>query len=183
MRALWLHYPSDSAAVSRGDVYLWGRDLLVAPVTEQGATERALYLPPGDWWDFWSGERVTGGREITREVDLETLPLYVRSGAIVASGPLKQSTSEGSDEPLRLTVYPGQDGATTLYEDDGATFNYRRGDWMGLQLKWKDSQRTLTLHLVAGSRMRPPWRRDIEVKLDDSVQNVEFDGRPLSVRF
>src|SRR5439155_17052198 len=99
MRALWLHYPSDSAAVVRGDVYLWGRDILVAPVTGQGATARTLYLPPGDWWDFWTGVRVTGGREITREVDLETSPLYVRSGAIIATGPVKQSTSESSDEP------------------------------------------------------------------------------------
>ena len=96
MRALWLHYPSEPAAIACGDVYLWGRDILVAPVTEKGATQRTLYLPAGDWWDFWTGERVAGGRKITRAVDLATLPLYVRAGAIIATGPVKQSTERGA---------------------------------------------------------------------------------------
>ena len=183
MRSLWLHYPDDPEAVRRGDEYLWGRDILVAPVVEKGATSRRLYLPRGHWFDFWTRERHDGGREIERAVDLETLPLFIREGAILPLGPVKQYVNEKIDAPLTITIYPGADGECLFYEDDGISFNYRRGDWMGLQLKWKDSQRTLTLHLVAGSRMRPPWRRDIEVKLDDSVQNVEFDGRPLSVRF
>ena len=101
MRALWLHYPSDPKAVARGDVYLWGRDILVAPVVEKGATQRTLYLPPGDWYDFWSGERSPAGGEITRAVDLATLPLYVRAGAIIATGPVKQHTDEIPDAPLR----------------------------------------------------------------------------------
>ena len=92
MRALWLHYPDDAAAVARGDQFLWGRDLLVAPVVEQGATARKVYLPRGSWYDFWNGERVEGGREISRTVDLETMPLYVRAGAIVPMGPVKQYT-------------------------------------------------------------------------------------------
>jgi alpha-glucosidase/alpha-D-xyloside xylohydrolase len=137
---------------------LWGRDILVAPVTQKGATVRTLYLPAGDWWDFWSGERVAGGREIAREVDLETLPLYVRSGAIIATGPVKQSTSESSDEPLRLTVYPGQDGATTFYEDDGVSLGHQRGDWQAFHLSWNDRTRRLKLSLVPGSRPMPRER-------------------------
>ena len=75
IRAMWLHYPDDPAAVSRGDQYLWGRDVLVAPVVEQGATSRKLYLPRGNWYDFWTNERIEGGQEMTRKVDLETIPL------------------------------------------------------------------------------------------------------------
>ena len=183
MRSLWLHYPDDPEAVRRGDEYLWGRDILVAPVVEKGATSRRLYLPRGHWFDFWTSERHDGGREIERAVDLETLPLFIREGAILPLGPVKQYVNEKIDAPLTITIYPGADGECLFYEDDGISFNYRHGDWMGLQLKWKDSQRTLTLHLVTGSRMRAPLRRDIEVKVGDSVQNVEFDGRPLSVRF
>src|SRR5438034_6561063 len=82
MRALWLHYPNDRPAISRGDEYLWGRDLLVAPVTEQGANSRKLYLPRGDWYDFWTEEKLAGGREVSRDVDLATMPLYARAGAI-----------------------------------------------------------------------------------------------------
>ncbi|MGD0301236.1 MAG: TIM-barrel domain-containing protein, partial [Bryobacteraceae bacterium] len=111
MRSLWLHYPSDPAAVARGDEYLWGRDILVAPVTEQGATSRRIYLPRGLWYDFWSNERHDGGREISRDVDLETMPLYVRAGAILPFGPVKQYTSEQVDAPLTLSIYPGADGS------------------------------------------------------------------------
>src|ERR1700721_1992023 len=85
-----------------GANFLWGRDLLVAPVVEPGATSRAVYLPSGDWWDLWTGERVKGGREITRAVDLETIPLYARAGAIVPMGPVKQFTDEKIDGPLAI---------------------------------------------------------------------------------
>src|SRR5262249_11958401 len=119
MRALWLHDPDDSAARSRGDEYLWGPDLLVAPVTEKGATSRRLYLPRGRWYDFWSGERHEGGREIDRPVDLATVPLYIRAGAILPMGPVRQYTGEEVDGPLSLRVYPGADGRFQLYEDDG----------------------------------------------------------------
>jgi alpha-glucosidase/alpha-D-xyloside xylohydrolase len=74
LRALWLHYPDDPKAVACGDQYLWGRDVLVAPVVEEGATSRRVYLPRGAWYDFWSGDRLEGGAEISRKVDLETMP-------------------------------------------------------------------------------------------------------------
>ncbi|HEV2445939.1 MAG TPA: TIM-barrel domain-containing protein, partial [Candidatus Sulfopaludibacter sp.] len=129
LRALWLHYPDDAEAVARGDEYLWGRDLLVAPVVEKGATSRELYLPRGPWYDFWSGERMEGGRKITRAVDLETTPLYVRAGTILPMGPVKQFTEEKVDAPLEITIYPGANGTFLLYEDDGRSFDYRKGAW------------------------------------------------------
>ena len=181
MRGLWLHYPDDPEAVRRGDEYLWSRDLLVAPVVEKGATARRLYLPRGRWFDFWTNERVDGGREIDRLVDLETLPLFVREGAILPLGPVKQYVNEKVDAPLSITVYPGAHGEFLLYEDDGVSFDYRRGNWMGLQIEWNDAQRALAMRLAPGSRMRPPLRRSIEVKFGNLSKNVEFDGRPLEV--
>ena len=183
MRSLWLHYPDDPEAVKRGDEYLWGREMLVAPVVEKGATSRRVYLPRGHWYDFWTNERFDGGREIERAVDLETLPLFVREGGILPFGPVKQYVSEKVDGPLSITVYPGAGSEFHFYEDDGISFNYRQGDCMGLQLKWNDAQRTLTIHLAAGSRLRPPMPRSIEVKLGNSSKLVEFNGRPLQVRF
>jgi alpha-glucosidase/alpha-D-xyloside xylohydrolase len=183
MRSLWLHYPSDPAAVARGDEYLWGRDILVAPVTEQGATSRRIYLPRGLWYDFWSNERHDGGREISRDVDLETMPLYVRAGAILPFGPVKQYTSEQVDAPLTLSIYPGADGSFLLYEDDGSSFNYRKGEWMGVEMTWNDRQRLLHLTWSKGSRLLPPKRSDLVVKMGDATRQVIFDGHPLEVRF
>ena len=183
MRALWLHYPRDAAAVVRGDEYLWGRDILVAPVVDQGATERRLYLPQGTWYDFWTNEKHDGGRDIARKVDLETIPLYVRAGAIVPLGPLKQYTGEKAEGPLDITVHPGADGSFLLYEDDGGSFEYRKGEWMGIQMAWTDARKTLTLRLATGSKMIPPAQREMRVKMGDVTKSVVFSGRKMEIRF
>jgi len=184
MRALWLHYPDDRAAVNRGDEYLWGRDILMAPVTEPGAKSRRLYLPRGAWYDFWTGEKLDGGREVERPVDLQTTPLYVRAGAIIPSGPVRQYTGEKVDGPLTLQIYPGADGSFLLYEDDGRTFNFRQGEWMGVEAAWNDRQRRLTLRLAAGSRMLAPQERAIEVRLtaEKLIRRVTFSGRPVELK-
>jgi alpha-glucosidase (family GH31 glycosyl hydrolase) len=183
MRALWLYYPDDPKAVACADQYLLGRNLLVAPVVEQGAASRRVYLPRGDWYDFWTGESQAGGREISRAVDLETVPLYIPAGSILPLGPVKQYTGETSDQPLSISIYPGADASFLLYEDDGSTFNYRHGEWMGIQMEWNDSRRSLTLRLASGSRMLPPLHRNIEAKLGETVRSVVFDGNPVDTRF
>jgi len=179
LRALWLHYPRDPQAVACQDEYLWGRDLLVAPVVEQGATSRSIYLPRGGWYDFWTGERVPGGAKISRKVDLETTPLYVRAGTILPLGPVKQYVMEKVDQPLSISIYPGADASFLLYEDDGISFSYRKGEWMGVQMLWHDARRELTLSLAGGSRMLPPSPRKFEVTLGQITRAIFFDGHPV----
>jgi alpha-glucosidase/alpha-D-xyloside xylohydrolase len=183
MRALWLHFPDDRRSVECADEYLWGNSVLVAPVVEKGATTRQVYLPPGGWFDFWTGERLEGAREIRRPVDLETLPLYVRAGSILPLDPVKQYVGEKVDGPLSLTIYPGADGWFSLYEDDGNSFNYRKGEWMGIEMTWKDARRTLDLRLAPGSRMLAPERRAIAVELSGKSKSVSFDGKGVSITF
>ena len=182
MRALWLHYPDDATAVLRGDEYLWGRDVLVAPVVEKGATTRNVYLPRGDWYDFWTEEKLAGGREISKAVDLATTPLYVRAGAILPLGPVKQYTAEKVDAPLTLVVYPGADGAFTLYEDDGATFDYQRGEFTKIQINWNNGRRTLSLRLANGSKMPPPRKIEIRVAGEKTTREAVFAGRALEIK-
>jgi alpha-glucosidase (family GH31 glycosyl hydrolase) len=183
IRALWLHYPDDSVAVARSDEYMWGRDVLVAPVTEKGATSRKLYLPRGTWYDFWTEEKIEGGREIDRKVDLATTPLYVRAGAVLPMGPVKQYSDEPVDGPLTLVVYPGVNGTTPLYEDDGKTFDYRNGEFMKVEMNWADANRRLNLRLASG-RMLPPTRRSIEARLagQTTTRSATFEGRPVEIR-
>ena len=183
MRALWLHYPEDPIAVARQDQYLWGRQILVAPIVEKAATARAVYLPRGNWYDFWTNDRVEGGREIRRSVDLETMPLYVAAGTLLPLGPVKQYTSESVDQPLSISVYPGADGSFLLYEDDSRSFDYRKGGWMGTKLNWSDESRTVTLTLVPESRMLPPLRRNVSVNVLGTEKNLIFDGNRVEVRF
>jgi alpha-glucosidase (family GH31 glycosyl hydrolase) len=183
MRALWLHFPDDPKAVECGDEYLWGRSVLVAPVVEKGATTRRVYLPRSAWYDFWSGERLAGGREITRPVDLETMPLFVREGSILPLGPVKQFSAEKVDEPLAISIYPGGDASFLLYEDDGTSFDYRKGEWMGTQMAWDDTRKILGLRLAPGSRMSSPKSRAIKVQLAEVTRNITFDGKPVEVSF
>ena len=148
-------------------------------MVEQGATARKVYLPRGSWYDFWNGERVEGGREISRTVDLETMPLYVRAGAIVPMGPVKQYTGEKVDGPITVTVYPGANGAFLLYEDDGSSFDYRRGEWMGLQMSWNDGRKALSVKL-AGKLL---GERELEVVMGRDTRRVRFEGRAVEVKF
>jgi alpha-glucosidase (family GH31 glycosyl hydrolase) len=184
MRALWLHYPDDPRSVERGDEYLWGRDILVAPVTEKGATKRRLYLPRGQWYDFWTNEVVEGGRELERAVDLATIPLYVRAGAIIPMGPVKQFATQESRQPLELVIYPGADADYVLYEDDGVSFDYEHGEYMRLRAAWNDKGRQITLSLMEGSRLFPARPRTFEVSLasTNKRQTVSFDGTIMRVK-
>src|SRR3984957_8333497 len=181
MRPLLLHFPNDPRSVECSDQYLWGKSVLVAPVVEKAATERRVYLPQGGWYDFWTNERIEGGREITRPVDLETMPLYVRAGSILPLGPVKQFVDEKVDGPLSVSIYPGADASFMLYEDDGKSFNYRKGEWMGIQMNWHDSGRKLDLELAPGSRLL--GSRSIEVQLQGITKKVTFAGKTISVSF
>ncbi|MDA2925763.1 DUF5110 domain-containing protein [Acidobacteria bacterium AH-259-G07] len=184
MRPLWLHYSDDPRGVLRDDEYLWGRDILVAPVFEKGATSREVYLPEGHWYDFWTREKLQGGREVTRDVDLETTPLYVRSGAIIPTGPVKQYTAEEVNGPITLSVYPGSDGTASVYEDDGMTFDFREGEFMRLQCDWRDEEKRLDLRLAPGSRLLQPSRQ-IRVRLVTTGESrlIEFRGQAVSIEF
>jgi alpha-glucosidase len=183
MRALWLHYPDDPIAVARGDEYLFGRDFLVAPIVEKGATTRTVYLPRGTWYDFWTGEKHEGGREITKQVDLATLPLYVRAGAVIPMGPIKQYVAEASKDPTTLVVAPGASAESFLYEDDGASFDFRNGESMRVALKWNDAARKLQLRLASGTRMLKDEPITLDARLIGSTQTTKivFKGEPLSI--
>jgi alpha-glucosidase (family GH31 glycosyl hydrolase) len=182
MRALWLHYPDDPMAVACGNEYLFGKNLLVAPVVEKGEAIRQVYLPKGSWYDFWTNERMEGGREVRREVDLETIPLYVRAGSILPLGPVKQYSSESVDQPITVSIHPGADGSFQLYEDDGISFEHRKGVWMGIQMSWNDAKRSLILHLEPGSRMLKS-SRNLEIKMGQETRSVSFDGNPIKISF
>jgi len=184
MRALWLHYPDDLQATERGDEYLWGRDILVAPVTERSATSRNLYLPRGDWYDFWTEERLEGGREVLRPVDLATVPLYVRAGAVLPMGPIKQYAAEKIDPLFAITLYPGPAGEFVLYEDDGESYGYEQGEFMRLRALWNFRDRQLTLRLAEGSKMRAPSPRVFTVRLvpNSHTLAIQFDGMPVTLQ-
>jgi len=146
MRALVFDFPSDARALDISDEYMFGPSLLVAPVTAKDATARDVYLPVGpDWYDFWTGQRFSGGQTIHRAAPLAVLPLYVRAGSILPMGPEEEYAGEYPDAPIELRIYPGGDADTSLYSDDGLTYAYEKGQYAWLPVHWNDATRELTL--------------------------------------
>ena len=183
MRAMWLAFPGDAEALTVEDAYMWGDALLVAPVTVAGAKQRVVYLPEGRWYEYWSQAKVSGGAEVTAACDLDTLPLYVKAGAIVPMGPVKQYATERSSEPLDVHVYPGADGRFLLYEDDGVSMDYARGSYSVIEIDWTDAVRTLQMRLAEGVRMQmfTSKRMVVHVAGETGTKSVVFAGSPVSV--
>jgi alpha-D-xyloside xylohydrolase len=144
MRALAMDFPGDQRVADIGDEYMLGPAFLVAPVTEQGATSREVYLPAGtDWYNFWTGERVKGGMKIMVDAPIDTIPLFVRAGSIVPLGSAVESTHE-AQKIAKVRVYPGGDGDFTLFSDDGETYAYENGGGTVTRLHWDDTSRKLS---------------------------------------
>ena len=110
----------------------------MAPVTEQGAPTRSVYLPAGtDWYNFWTNERLHGGQRVTVAAPIDTLPLFVRAGAIVPLGVPVESTNE-VQKIAKVRVYAGADGDFQLYSDDGTTYDYEKGKDEITHLHWSN---------------------------------------------
>jgi alpha-glucosidase/alpha-D-xyloside xylohydrolase len=170
IRPIWFAARTDEKALSRADEFLFGDSFLVAPVLRPGASRRAVYLPAGKWWDYWSGEAMEGGRELSRPVDLKTMPLYVKAGAIVPFGPVRQYTAEPVNGTVTLRIHPGADGSFALYEDDGESFRYEQGQFTRVFCEWRDRERTLTLRTDPGGR--PATGRNMRVSLAGSAAST-----------
>lgn len=151
MRSLPLEFSSDPEAQKISDQFLFGPALLINPITTEGATQRTVYLPAGrDWVDFWTGKRVDGGQRITTEAPLETIPIYAKAGSIVVLGPQVESASEKAD-PIELRIYPGANADSTLYEDEGDSYDYEHGVDSVIPIHWDENTKTLTVGDRIGS--------------------------------
>jgi alpha-glucosidase (family GH31 glycosyl hydrolase) len=194
MRAMWVHYPGDVRARGLGTQFLWGRDLLVAPVFTKGATSREVYLPSGEWYDWWTNEKAaggeagggTGGRTVTRPVDLGTMPLYVRAGAIIPVDPVRQYTAQPIAEPTMLKIYGGADGEFTLYADDGISQEYVEGRGTWIKMTWNDRAKRLTLEPGAPKgATNLATKRTFRAHLlpAGTSKEINYEGKRIEIRF
>jgi alpha-glucosidase len=126
-RPLFYEFPEDAECAAIEDQFMLGPSLLVAPVVERGARERRVHLPPGRWMSWHDDSQHVGPRRVTVAAPLESLPMFLRAGAIVPTQSPIRHTRETPEEPCIFEVAPGDDGAATLVEDDGETTAYRRG--------------------------------------------------------
>ena len=177
MRGLVMDFPNDPAARDIADQYLFGPALLVAPVTEAGAVSRPVYLPLGfDWYDFETGEKHAGGRTIDAAAPLERMPLFVRAGSIVPTGPAIQHTGESLNAPLTLNVFTGADGAFEIYEDDGLSYGYEQGEWSRIPVSYDEARGTLTIGARVGGFDGMAQEREVSVRWITGTETPPADS-------
>ena len=198
-RALVMDFPADKAVWGCADEFMFGHSLLVAPVVHaqytpekvayddtpvdfSPARSTQVYLPKGsDWYDFWTGERLKGGRTVTRETHLDTVPLYARAGAIIPLGPDVQYSGEKPWDDLEVRVYPGADGRFVLYEDEGDTYRYEQGACSTIEFTLRG--RTLSIGARSGAFPGMPQQRRFRVVTPDgAVREVSYDGSALKIQ-
>ncbi|MGA8161452.1 MAG: TIM-barrel domain-containing protein [Acidobacteriaceae bacterium] len=146
MRPLVMDWRTNEKVREIGDQYLFGPSILVNPVTTEGATSRSVYLPPAPgWYDFWTGEQLKGDQTLLAPAPLDRMPLYVKAGSILPLGPAVEYATEEPNAPLELRIYRGADAAFTLYQDEGDSYDYEKGEYATIPLHWDDATSTLTI--------------------------------------
>ena len=145
MRPLVMDFRTDTNVFNVADQFMFGPALMACPVTGAGKVNRIVYLPGRSiWFDFWTGDRFSGGQYVTAASPIETMPLYVRAGSIIPYGPDIQFAAQSSD-PIELRVYRGANGHFTLYEDENDNYDYEKGIYATISFDWNDARQTLTI--------------------------------------
>jgi alpha-D-xyloside xylohydrolase len=165
MRPLVMDFRNDVRAQNIGDEFLFGPALLVAPVTEQAATARHLYLPDTTWYDFWTGQIAAGGRAIDAQSPIDKLPLYVRAGSILPLGPDAEYAAEKVPDPIEIRIYTGANATFTLYEDENDNYNYEKGAHATILFSWDESAHHLTIDDRVGNYPGMPQGRTFRIIL------------------
>jgi alpha-glucosidase (family GH31 glycosyl hydrolase) len=187
-RPLVLNYQDDPNTYNIDDQFMIGSDLLVAPVTRPDVTSRLVYLPRGVWYDYWTGKSYQGGTMYRVDAPLETVPMFVRGGAIIPHGPEMRFTGEKPVSPLYFAIYPDEKGSasTTLYEDDGLTPDYTRGVFRRTTINVARSGRRYVVNIAepVGS-YRPTTRTfQFQIKSHDPLDRtvLSFNDRGVAER-
>jgi alpha-D-xyloside xylohydrolase len=184
MRGLVMDFPQDLKASNLNDAYMFGPSLLINPVYTYKDTNRSLYLPAGQgWYDLYSGKYFKGGQQITADAPYERMPVYVKEGSILPTGPALQYTSEKQADPLTIFVYGGKDAAFTMYEDEGTNYNYEKGAFTTIELKYTEATKTLTIGTRKGSYKGMLQNRNVRVVLigQKSAKALDFDQQTTNV--
>jgi alpha-glucosidase len=164
-RPLLLEYPDDPATWERDDEFLFGSDLLVAPVLREEAGDREVYLPAGDWYDYYRGWRFGGRRSHLIPVTMEAIPVFVRGGALIFRQPVVQHTGEMAGQALRVAVFPAARSEGSLYEDAGEGFGYRQGAYSRRHFAQKRDGGRVTIDVGAPEGSWRPAPRDVVFEL------------------
>jgi alpha-glucosidase (family GH31 glycosyl hydrolase) len=210
MRALMMDFVKDPKVYDIDNRFMFGKSILVAPVTDSMYVNRTrdgwtvadfstvkiqkIYLPEGaDWYDFWTGEKIKGGQEISKAAPIDIIPLYIKAGTILPWGPKVQYAEEKNWDNLDIFIYPGTDTEFVLYEDENDNYNYEKGIYSTIKMKWNDTNQTLTIGTRKGEFPGMLSKRTFRITLlpvgksiwsspDKADRLIVFEGKGINVK-
>ena len=179
MRGLVMDFAKDRTVLNINDQYLFGPSLLVNPVCGYKLTAREVYLPTSaGWYDLYSGKWFEGGQKIIADAPYERMPVFVKAGSIIPFGPDLQYTSEKPADTITLNIYSGADASFNLYEDEGTNYNYEKGSFSVIPIKYKEATKTITIEDRKGSFEGMLQNRDFRINIisPDKSKRLDFDA-------
>ena len=195
MRSLLFDFMEDKKAREVKEGFMFGPSLLVYAVTEpmyyeagnvkiEKAKTRDCYLPEGtDWYDYWTGAYYTGGQVVTMGTPIDSIPVFVRAGTVLPAAGGLQYADEVTGALLELQIYPGADGVFVLYEDEGNNYNYEKGNYTTIELRWEDADRCLTIGKRRGYYDGMEKTRTFRIRLGGMVKEVSYTGEEETIPF
>ncbi|WP_379936947.1 glycoside hydrolase family 31 protein [Mariniflexile gromovii] len=186
MAPLVYQYPTDKNTWEIKDQLLFGESMMAGFVTEYQKREKEMYFPKGDWYNFWTSEKIEGGRNISVKAPLDETPLYVKAGSIIPMSPPVQYATERTEDPMEIRVYPGKDAEYVMYLDDNESYNYEKGMYSEVIITYSEKNKTLKIKKGYDQYMRfPDIRMLILVTMvgSDKYEEFFFDGTEKQIKF
>jgi alpha-D-xyloside xylohydrolase len=195
MRPLVMDFADDNKALEQKYEYMFGPSILVAPVVKPTVNRWEVYLPEykAGWYDFWTGDKVAGGQTLSVEATIDKIPLFVKAGSIIPLGSEKQYTTEKIDEITELRIYAGANASCRLYEDDGVSYNYEKGQSAAVDVNWNEEKQTLTIGNRIGSfsgmtkviNFKIVWvnkNKGTGIRLSSNTKALKYCGDFISIK-
>jgi alpha-D-xyloside xylohydrolase len=186
MSPLVYYYPNDKNTWGIKDQLFFGESIMVGFVTNYQQRTKEMYLPEGDWFNFWNNEKVSGNKKMTVETPLNSIPVFVKAGSIIPMGPKIQYATQATEEPVTIKVYPGNDAEYVLYLDDNESYDYENGEYSEIVFSYSEATKEVKITKGKGSYIdfaKEPMNFNVELIGADKKDAVVFKGTELLVKF
>lgn len=182
MRALVLDYQDDPNVYEITDQYLFGESMMICPVTTKGAKTRTVYLPEGNWTNYWTGEQFEGKQYLNVLCPIEEMPIFIKGGAIIPSQEVVQYVGEKEIETITLDIYPDGNSSFSLYDDDGKSLDYQKGKYAltTIEVNAEDDKVEVTIQPAEGKYKLDD--RTYEIRLYGNYSAAKSNGKSLKIQ-
>tara|TARA_B100000678_G_scaffold27558_1_gene20482 strand:- start:10118 stop:12511 length:2394 start_codon:yes stop_codon:yes gene_type:complete len=182
MRALVIAYQDDPNVYEITDQYLFGDSMLICPVITKGAKTRTVYLPEGNWTNYWTGEQFEGKQYLNVLCPIEEMPIFIKGGAIIPTQEVVQYVGEKDIETITLDIYPDGKSSFTMYDDDGKSLDYQKGKYALTTIEVNDENDKVEVTIQPAEGNYKLGDRTYQIRLHGSYSTAKSNGKSLEIQ-